>query len=88
MVIVIHQQLVPSRPPHFQAHLVLETNPPFRLILYWITLPLERREGICYSREHWYARAIPQACSARDRQVLDGLEALRPRHEEPSRVKR
>ena len=38
IVIVIHQQLVPFRPTHFQAHLVLETNLPFRLILYWITL--------------------------------------------------
>ena len=37
-MIVIHQQLVPFRPTHFQAHLVLETNLPFRLILYWITL--------------------------------------------------
>ena len=40
MVIVIHQHCVPSRPTHFQAHLVLQTNLPFRLILYWITLPL------------------------------------------------
>ena len=38
MVIVIHQQLVPFCPTHVQAHLVLETILPFRLILYWITL--------------------------------------------------
>ena len=41
MVIVIHQQLVPFRPTHVQAHLVLETNLPFRLILYWITLAVD-----------------------------------------------
>ena len=40
-MIVIHQQLVPFRPTHFQAHLVLETNLPFRLILYWITQLLQ-----------------------------------------------
>ena len=38
LLIVIHQQLVPFRPTHFQAHLVLQTNLPLRFILYGITL--------------------------------------------------
>ena len=35
-------------PLSFQDHLVLETNPRFRLILYWITLPLALRRSSCY----------------------------------------
>ena len=34
----IHPQCALSRPPCFQDHLVLETLPPFRIILHWTTL--------------------------------------------------
>ncbi len=38
MVIRIHPQCALSRLPSFQDHLVLETLPPFRIILHWTTL--------------------------------------------------
>ncbi len=52
-VIVIHQQLVPFRPTPFQDHLVLETNLPSRLILYWITLSLVGPNELSYNRYAW-----------------------------------
>ena len=39
MVICIHPQCALSQPPCLQDHLVLETLPPFRIILHWTTLP-------------------------------------------------
>jgi hypothetical protein len=33
-----------------EAHLVVESHFPFRLILYWIRLPLPAAEEICYSQ--------------------------------------
>jgi len=39
MVTRMATQCAPNRWRHFQDHLVLETLPPFRIILYWTTLP-------------------------------------------------
>ena len=40
MVTRIHPQCALSRLSSFQDHLVLETRPPFRIILHWTTLAL------------------------------------------------
>ena len=49
MVIRIHPQCALSRLPSLQDHLVLETLPPFRIILHWTTLDPEFLEYACYN---------------------------------------
>ena len=48
MVIRIHPQCALSRLPSLQDHLVLETLPPFRIILHWTTLSPPGRSEMMY----------------------------------------
>jgi hypothetical protein len=40
----------PQYPARFQDHLVLETDPPFRIILYWTILTGTPPLTVCYNR--------------------------------------
>lgn len=52
MVIVMTQQNAPDSQLPFQAHLVLETLPRFRLILHWITLTGVFLDRLLYNLGH------------------------------------
>ena len=41
----------PQYPAHFQDHLILETDPPFRIILSWTILQPDSRQ-VCATMEH------------------------------------
>ena len=45
----IHPQCALTPPLHSQDHLVLETLPPFRIILYWTTLPFDLLCHVAYN---------------------------------------
>ena len=73
MVTCIHPHCALTRLVHLQAHLVLETLLPFRLILHWTTLRDAVIDGLPY-HEYWgdvvVARTEPQKLTPPKYQLL------------------
>src|ERR1017187_6745250 len=59
----------PQYPARFQDHLVLETDPPFRIILYWTILPPPIRIRVYWNVPHAAAVNSPRRHRSRRRSL-------------------